>query len=126
MEGCHDRRRQEKHEEDEVYQEEVNWLKYTPPHDIGDDHYKEGFSTMRQQKKELLMKIILLKYGLEAGYLLSSLMKLPNIQVQVPPGKPNDEVAPKTLQVAAVPIKYQQGEKPLCFKKSHDLCIVLH
>ena len=45
-------------------------------------------------------------------------MKLPNIWVHVPPGKLNDEVAPKRLQVADVPIKYQQGEKPLCFRKS--------
>ena len=45
-------------------------------------------------------------------------MKLPNIWVHVPPGKPNDEVSPKRLQVSDIPIQYQQGEKPLCFGKS--------
>ena len=45
-------------------------------------------------------------------------MKLPNIWVHVLPGKPNDEVSPKRLQVSDVPIQYQQGEKPLCFGKS--------
>ena len=59
------------HEEDEVFQEEVNWLKYTPPHYCGDSHYKEGFSTKRSTKKDPRLNIMLLKYGLEAGYLLS-------------------------------------------------------
>ena len=45
-------------------------------------------------------------------------MKLLNIWVHVPPGKPNDEVSPKRLQVSDVPIKFQQGEKPLCFGNS--------
>ena len=45
-------------------------------------------------------------------------MKLLNIWVHVPPGNPNDEVAPKWLQVPDVLIQYQQGEKPLCFRKS--------
>ena len=51
-------------------------------------------------------------------YFYNILMKLPNIWVHVPPGKPNDEVSPKRLQVSDVPIKFQQGEKPLCFGKS--------
>ena len=60
----------EEHEEDEVYQEEVNWLKFVPYHDFGGQHYTEGFSTKRITKKESLLKIVLLQYGLEAGYLL--------------------------------------------------------
>ena len=95
-------------------------MKYTPPHDYDGFHYDYHFLPIEVQKRIIVEDhIITIWVGSWISIIFFKLlMKLLNICVHVPPGKPNDKVAPKRLQVADVPIQYQQGEKPLCFGKS--------
>ena len=45
------KKEREEHDKDEVIQEEVNWLKYTPSHYYGGSHYKKRLFYQEKYKR---------------------------------------------------------------------------